>query len=111
MPPKWAAWSCILETERCPLLLVIHHGTGDLLAVGIGSGLDDCASLAVGRDCDLDGSCYFAVFLDAQRQVPSVNLRVGSGIRRSVAGDRVILAVELADPLVVNGFAGGIRTV
>ena len=64
------------ERKGIRLLLVVHCGAGEFLALRIGSAYGDSAALAVSRHGNATASGDLAAFLNVELQRMVVNLRV-----------------------------------
>src|SRR5712692_214811 len=99
------------ERKGIRLLLVVHCGAGEFLALRIGAAYGDSAALAVSGDDYATASGDLAPFLNVEPQRMVVNLRVRPHVRIRIARDGVVFAVELASPLVVRGFTFAIGAI
>src|SRR5713226_229148 len=85
-----------------PLLLIVHRCAGVLLALRIGSGDGDRAGLAVSRHDATTANRNFVALLVGERQRVIVDFLVGPRIRTRIPCNRIVFAVVLARPLVMQ---------
>src|ERR1700736_4806505 len=95
--------------EKIPLLLVVDKRALDFLTLRIGSARCDRSSFAIRRYHSSAADRNLSAFLDSKLQRVIVNLFVRPHIGIRIAGDRIVLAVELTGPLVMRrlSVAGG----
>src|SRR5258708_21893044 len=107
-PPltRWANVCRVSGARESALLLVVDSGGADFFAGGVGAFGGDGAGFAVGGKDDAAGEENLVALLDGERQRVIIDLLDGPRIGSGIAGDRVVLAVELAHPFVVRGLAG-----
>src|SRR5262245_26082281 len=87
------------------LLLVEDSRDAEPVALRVLAALPDRPALAVGRDDDATREADLAGLLARELKRAVVDPRVGPGVVGRIAHDRVVLAVELTGPLVVQRLA------